>query len=331
MRNIAIYDSDFIKYRAACACEKRSIVVSNESIGYRRAFKTRTAFWGRGGKIGGVLEKLNKKLPAPLSKEDFLIEDVYVPEPIEKLYASVDGIISTANWQSGASKAYHFVGKEVGFRLDRSTLIRYKGERKDTRKPFHLDNAYNYLIEKHKAEYVGDRYEVDDVVIIESYNKKDRFVIAEDKDARSQPVLLFDVNRPEQGVIESRGFGKIYWDSKRNLCSGFGRKHLYLQIIKGDRVDNIDPSCFSDYKVGDTIAYRTLKDLTTDKECWQAIVDIYKKMYPEPKSVVGWRGDTILIDWLYVLQEVFDLVRMHRWEDDFVDVVDVLDKLNVTY
>ena len=53
---------------------------------------------------------------------------------------------------------------------------------------------------------------------------------------------------------------------------------------------------------------------------------VFKHLYPEPKEVVGWRGDTILIDWAYVLNECFDMSRMHRFPNDFVVATDVLNK-----
>ena len=74
-------------------------------------------------------------------------------------------------------------------------------------------------------------------------------------------------------------------------------------------------------------AYKLLKDCKTHKEAFQVMKDTYIKMYPEPKVVIGWRGEPIMIDWRYVFNEVFDLVRMHRFDNDFVVGTDVLDNL----
>ena len=57
-----------------------------------------------------------------------------------------------------------------------------------------------------------------------------------------------------------------------------------------------------------------------------AIKQAYQKMYPSPKKVYGFRGDVLEIDWLYVANEVFDLVRMKRSYDDNVVFGDVLAK-----
>jgi hypothetical protein len=87
----------------------------------------------------------------------------------------------------------------------------------------------------------------------------------------------------------------------------------------------------SDLKWGDKSAYKALKDCKDDKELFQAAVDIFKKLYPEPKVVTGWRGNEIHINWLYVMQECFHMAHMHRWTSDFVEMKDVLTKLEVIY
>ncbi len=51
---------------------------------------------------------------------------------------------------------------------------------------------------------------------------------------------------------------------------------------------------------------------------------VFKHLYPEPKEVVGWRGNTLLIDWAYVLNECFDMSRMLRYDGDTVVATDVL-------
>jgi hypothetical protein len=87
----------------------------------------------------------------------------------------------------------------------------------------------------------------------------------------------------------------------------------------------------SPVKWADMSAYNVLKDAKNDKEALEAMVRGYKTLYPAPKTVKGWRGEDIDIDWLYVMRENFTLARMLRWEDDKVDVLDVMDKLGVKF
>ncbi|MNR21142.1 hypothetical protein D3C85_1380260 [compost metagenome] len=53
------------------------------------------------------------------------------------------------------------------------------------------------------------------------------------------------------------------------------------------------------------------------------------KLYPEPKKVVGWRGNEIEISWEYVMNEMWDMARMHRFENDFVVGTEVLKKMEI--
>jgi hypothetical protein len=80
----------------------------------------------------------------------------------------------------------------------------------------------------------------------------------------------------------------------------------------------------SDVAWGEQSAYKALVNCKNDREAWLAMEGVFKHLYPESKEVVGWRGDTILIDWAYVLNECFDMSRMHRFENDFVVATDVL-------
>jgi len=102
-----------------------------------------------------------------------------------------------------------------------------------------------------------------------------------------------------------------------------------FQVCSSDTSDNYAANCVSDLKWGDKSAYKALKDCRDDKELFQAAVDIFKKLYPEPKVVTGWRGNEIDINWLYVMQECFHMAHMHRWPSDFVEVKEVLSKMGI--
>lgn len=324
---IAISDSDMFKYSAAYAGEVRSVIVEHPN-GFCREFKSRTEFHGRGAnKDGGELAKLNKKGSTYLA-EDFTYTDVQIAEPLEEVLRSTKNTIDAAVRASGAKEAIHFLGEGESFRVERSTLIRYKGERGSQIKPLLLDEVTEFIKHHYKAEVVS-HIECDDIVVQECYKRPDRFVLCEDKDARSQPVKVFDVNFPQDGVIDCTGFGGLFICNRNKTpqVRGFGYLHLYYQMLAGDAVDNIKPSCFSDMKLGSMGAYKLLKDCKTHKEAFQVMKDTYIKMYPEPRVVIGWRGEPIMIDWRYVFNEVFDLVRMHRFDNDFVVGTDVLDNL----
>ena len=54
---------------------------------------------------------------------------------------------------------------------------------------------------------------------------------------------------------------------------------------------------------------------------------MFKLLYPEPKAIIGWRGNSINIDWEYAMNECFDMARMKRFIGDEVSASDVLYKM----
>lgn len=325
---IGVYDLDSVKYAVASVGEKRSITVTHKTTGKEKEFNTRTEFWGRDRKhSGGWLAEINKDRTSPFLPEEFDIVDVQTPEPIENVLHSAKMTVERNVEASKAESVQYFIGKGESFRVERSTLLGYKQQRNSTLKPLYLDEVSDYLTRKFKAEVVT-HYENDDRVVFETYKQPNKFVIALDKDTYSCPVKFFNVNRPQEGIVNCDCFGGLYLNGK-NEVKGKGRMHLYYQICSLDDSDNYKAHCFSDVYWGQKSAYEALKDANNDKEALIAMRDIFQKLYPEPKEVIGWRGNTILIDWMYVMNEMWDMARMHRFENDIVIGTEVMNKMGI--
>lgn len=325
---IGVYDLDSVKYAVASVGEKRSIIVTHKTTGRSKEFDTRTAFWGRDRKhSGGWLAEVNKNRTSPFLPDEFEILDIQTPEPIENVLHSAKMTVERNVESSKTDNVQYFIGKGESFRVARSTLLGYKQQRSSNLKPVHLDEVTDYLTRKYKAEVVSN-YEVDDRVVFETYKQPNKFVIALDKDTYSCPVKFFNVNRPQDGIVDCDCFGGLYLNAK-NEVKGKGRMHLLFQVCSADDSDNYRAHCFSDVYWGPKSAYEALKDAQDDKEALTIVRDIFKKLYPEPKTVIGWRGDEILVDWKYVMNELWDMARMHRFENDFVVGTDVLTKMGI--
>ncbi len=328
----AIFDLDRIAYKASAAGEKSAILVKNKKEGIEKEFSTRTEFWGskrsRDGGWLGEYNEGNKPPSAPISWEEFEIEDIQYPSPLQNVLHTAKVMIEKDLKRAGTKKVKFYLGMGEDYRLLKSTLMKYKGNRDETIKPVHLGAVKDYLIKKYSPVLVKG-IEVDDLITEEAYKREDRFVIANDKDAMAQPTKVFNPDKPELGIIDCNCLGEIR--KEKSEVKGYGRKFLYWQILYGDDTDNYRASKFSDINFGKIAAYKLLVDCTTDRECWLAMIDGMKKMYPEPKKVVGWRGDEFTIDWLYVLNEMFQMARMRRYEGDELHAKDMLDKLKIKY
>jgi hypothetical protein len=324
-----VFDYDYIKYSFAAVCEKRYIRVVEKQSGNEYEFPTRTDFYGHHSKkSGGWLAKYNAALETPLTPDDFIITDIQEPEPVANALASVKGHIENVKEATGCNSYYGYIGRGDSWRVEASTILKYKGNRKDMLKPILLPEIEDYLIRQHNAEIVRG-LESDDKCVIDCYKKHNKkTLIAVEKDFLGCDVVLFNPNIGEYKYCG--GFGELHRDAKGKV-RGSGRLWYYQQILSADGSDNYAANSASDVKWGEVSAYNLLKGCKNDKEAWEALWEGYKKLYPEKKIVTGWRGNQIEIDALYMLQENATMAHLLRNDSDSLVVTDILDNLKVGY
>ena len=333
-----LFDLDAVKYTCSTAGEKKSIKAINKHSGDEYEFKTRTDFWGRSKKqVGAWLADYNLEKDLNLSFDDFIIQDIIVPEPLPNVLHTCKLTIDRSIHDSGVKSWKGYMGEGDSFRVELSTLKKYKDGRA-TVKPVHFEAVVDYLKKKYKPEVVTG-IETDDRLIQLADNQRDIVLLVNDKDYKGYNVNVFDINKPEEGVLNCSGLGKLWLKEKvhpetgkvTSDVKGYGRLFKYFQIISHDEVDNYKANCFSDISWGEKSAYKVLVDCKTDKEAWQVMLDTFKMLYPEPKKVIGWREEEIQIDFMYVFQEMVNMAHLHRWENDFIKVPDVLTKLQIDF
>jgi hypothetical protein len=324
-----VIDFDFVKFEAASLAEERSIIVTHKASGNQKEFATRTEFWGDWRKKeGGWLAEQNKSRLSPMLAEEFDVEDRQTPKGMavakQVVRSRIEGICAKA----GTEDYYGYVSKGTSFREGISTVLRYKGNRSGLIRPLLLDDVSEYLIKRHNTTY-QEHWEVDDRVIMDWYADKSLTVVMVDKDAMGCEVNLLNPDTMDE-PMEIRGLGGLWIDGNKQV-KGYGRKWLYMQCGSSDLSDNYAANSACDTKWGPKSMYQLLAPCQTDKECFEALIKAYVKLYPAPKKITGWRGDEIEIDWLYMLNENFQLARMRRWVGDEFHVQDVLTKLGINY
>ena len=322
----AVVDADAIKYAAACAGESRTINVVHKASGREKLFSNRTAFYGGPKRDGGWLAQQNAKRDSPFTIDEFEIIDVQSPEPVENVLHLTKTIFDKWLRSVQADSYKAFLGAGDSFRREVSTILEYKGNRTDLLKPVHLDVVTEYIERKYNAEVVRD-LEADDWCVIECQDNPEAIMLAIDKDALGAPCKVYNPNRPDDGIINGAQFGALRRDGKN--IRGYGRIFLYHQVCSGDKIDNYKANSASKVSWGDASSFKELSKCTTDYEAWQTMKAIYQKLYPEPTIVTGWRGDQIEVDWIYMLEENFQMARMLRHPEDFVKARDVLDKMGL--
>lgn len=326
---IGVLDLDLYKYHAAAAGETRSVLVTHKASGREKEYQTRTEFYGDWRKKdGGALAVINKGRTSPFEWEEFEYTDIQRPEPIENILHTAKTMVEKDLKASGASSYKAFLGKGESFRVELSTLLKYK-DREHLLKPLALDEVTDYLERKFNAEIITG-IENDDAVVIECYGSKNKFAIIEDKDFWGSPIKVWDRNQQERGIVDCNKFGKLFLDDK-NKVRGEGRLFFYYQMCSEDLTDNYKANCFSDVRWGAKSAYKALVDCKDDVEAWNKMKEVFLLLYPEPKTVLGWRNDPIEITWNYVLNEMFMMARMLKKRDENINAYDVMDKLGVKY
>ncbi len=325
-----VWDFDYMKYTIGSISEKRTIMVTHKQSGNQKEFKTRTEFYGHyKKKAGGWLAEQNANRLTPLVPEDFDIVDVQTPETERFALRAVNQHISGITDKIGSTDYYGYIGKGDSWRVEASTILKYKGSRIDGLRPIHLDAIEHHLEKKHGAIVVRD-LEADDHCVIDCTANPELILVGVDKDYDGCQLRLLNPDKMDRWE-QRGGIGRLYIGSDKKV-RGEGRMFLYHQVLSGDSSDEYFANSASDIKWGDKSSYALLSKCSTDKQAFEALVQGYKMLYPEPKEINGWRGDKINIDWLYVMQENFDMAHMLRkLEGDRLDIRKLLSTLKVHY
>lgn len=322
-QRIAIIDLDFVLHAASCVGEERYIEVVYRPTGTKKEFSNKTEFYGRNTQ-GGWLKELNKareeKNEKPFPPEEFsIVQKQRLKDPLENILHSAKLMVETALKASKANCYEAYIGAKGArnFRVEEAKMLKYKGHREDMLVPLMKEQVREYLIKKFNAIEVDD-IEVDDYVVIRCSELlckgKEAFVIAVDKDAMGCPVQVYNPNRPEEGVVDCRGFGNLCLDGKK--VRGKGRLFKYWQIAVGDPTDNYKANARSSKKWADMGGYKALKGCTNDKEAVEVLEQVYKDLYPEPVSFDSWDGNKYTFDWKDCLNEIFIMAHMKEYEKD---------------
>lgn len=330
MKTKAVIDTDALLYAIGFVGEERSIKVVNTKSGDEYTYKNRTEFWGRGKKIGGVLAEMNKQRDKedPLSKDDFEVFDIQVvTQPLANVLHSAKTMYEARIEMAKCDEHVGYIGGAENFRVERSTIVKYKGNRDNVLRPLLKDEIVEYYI-KHQGVQVVNKIETDDQCVMDCHNNNN-VLVGVDKDYYGCNVKFLNSNRVDEGAVDCSGFGSLWLNEKKEV-RGHGRLFFYWQVANGDDSDNyFANSAAPEHKWADISAYNALKDCRNDVEALQALKNVYTTLYPTPKEIIGWRGDKIKIDWAYVLNENWDLARMLRFNGDVVIGTDVMKKFGV--
>lgn len=313
---VAVIDGDLIAFKASAACETRSIKATHKPTNRVKIFKHRTEM-----KEQVDLEKF------PL--EDFEIEHLQECEDVSFVLHTCKQMIKHITEACGADKYEIYLSGPNNFRDELPLPQRYKGNREGLIKPLMLDQVKEYLVNVHKAEVVQG--EADDRISIRQYegikSRKKVIGCSTDKDSMGTEGYVYNWDNMQKPLL-IKGLGELRIDEK-NKVRGHGTRWKYLQWIVGDTIDGLNPSYLAKVKFGEKSGYKLLADLQTEKECWQAVHDLYLSWYPESVEYIDQCGAKVCADYLDIAQVYWDAIHMLRWEGDKVNIREVMVKMGI--
>lgn len=198
-----------------------------------------------------------------------LMEVRYNPLPISVAYECIDSRIKEiSEFFPEAQELKGFLTGKGNFRYRIATILPYKGNRRALRKPAHLPEIRQYLIEKYKAvETKGE--EADDAL---GYNQTETSCICStDKDFNSIPGWHMMWQTPWNKEA------KKWWVSELDATRFF-----YKQLLTGDKGDNV----LGLHGIGPTSTYlKKIDKLENEKEMFDIVYALYHQrfgQYAEP-------------------------------------------------
>ena len=323
-KDTLLIDGDALIYASGFVGERRELKAVHRETGEEFIFKGRQEMYGRKkSKDGGWLGEFNKSKGTNWTVEDFDLYDLQIPAPVEHALQATKSLILKSTELTRIKNRRVFVGKGDSQRIEQSTLIRYKSGREGSLRPLHKEAIVEYMIKHHGAEVV-EGVEVDDKLTMLAWDNPCNIIYGIDKDYLGTHSRVFNPNQPEKGIQDCRCWGDLWVEEivskttgkKRYEVKGYGRKWFLFQWGYGDDSDSYRANCATDQEWGEMSVFHALKDARNNREGLEAIVSIYKGLYPEPKTVIGWRGDKIVCDWKYVASEIFTMAHMLRTPDD---------------
>lgn len=284
-------------------------IVDSDSLVYAAAFaaqKTRYLLYTPDGFVVGDFDSA-KDCAFFLAEhpDEGLERDSYeVYDTPDSAMLSVEAMLSSSLNAVGADDYTVYLTGNKSWRLDYSTILKYKGNRDNMKRPYYYDLCRGYLQQKHHA-IVVEYIEADDAVIMEYNERQDESVMIHiDKDLDQQAGLHFYPRKVADGM---------FWidDHQANL-------NFYTQLLTGDRVDNIlglSVQGTGKRGIGSATAAKMLAECTSARDMFTVCHEAYINKFGNTYSYEDWRGGiTHERSAMEILDENAQLLWLQRYD-----------------
>lgn len=269
-------DADILAYQAASACDGRMYRVSYEV----------------NGEVISVFEKYKKRADErvnELEHQGFEVtcEVEYTPDPFEEAVKVMRNTIVSmkqrlAKHVDGIGDCYYYVSRHGSFR--EKAYPTYKNNRKEIRRPFHLEACKDWLIKEKNAQCQAGELEADDLMAMAMTANPNSVICSIDKDLLQVPGHHWNWKRGTYSVVDEEE----------------GRRSLYTQMLTGDTSDGI-PGI---HKVGPVTAKKALVMVSSEFMMYCVVLKMYIDKTPLQSGEIN-RTDPKF------QQRMVDLVEAH--------------------
>lgn len=323
---IAIIDMDYPIYYAAAAAEQVWYVYYDAD--YNEVARFKSANEGKGwleefDLFGGI--DLYGRYDG--NTEDLIREVEWEPKSFSIAKSTFNTMKEDWLEQSGCTKWKGKCAAKKGasvFRKQISTIQEYKGNRKGSRKPHHLDHLRKWALQDNQelSKVIGP-YEADDLVSAMGQKLGAKAVVQElDKDVKNVQGCWFMVpDEMDQPIYSDPDIiGELYLkkSGSTSKVDGFGMSHLLAQCLVGDTADHykgcpgIGPSKAVGV-IGD-FNNRPIKDL---RFAVQAVGETFRDNVGDEFIYNHWEsGEEIIASWKDVFIENLLLAYMIKHKND---------------
>lgn len=185
----------------------------------------------------------------------FSCENDPVGDALDKLDSIMEEALEEVMWEIEPDGYQVFLTGKGNFRFDYAISYPYKGNRKDTPKPQHLQAIRQHMIDNWDA-IVSEGEEADDLLGIWATDQgPDTTVVSIDKDMLQIPCHHYNPTRRTLVTMSERE----------------GAKFFYTQILTGDKADNI----IGLYGIGPKKADKILLDVHSDEDMYLECLHAY--------------------------------------------------------
>lgn len=339
-KKIAIIDFDTPVVKAALACQESFVIVRHLKTGWKKEFKNKTTFYGRGkakdkGWIGEQNEKRSEE--EKIKAEDFEItEHSRIIEEDFVAFGRIKNMLEAITKLPWVSDYRVLVGGKGNFRDEEGHIVKYKGDRPE--KPLRFNETKSWTINKYRDKIIQeDDIEADDVVGWYSM-----LGLQEAKKTGKNPYVMCFVDKD---LYQLEGWVLNY--NKEEMTTEYNTemdaaRHFFCQMLAGDKTDCIVglPDLTEEFRekyglpkrkgIGMATAEKLLASQTEIKGYAEVVVEAYQSFYGlKPFEFTDWRGNKSERTYLDMIDENSILLRMQSYKGHKYKLSDSLIKMGI--